>query len=1150
MRIQFAEPVKLKAVAGHSDFDAYGRRFSLDLQRNDRLTQGIPAEARSKLAKIQLLRGKLEGVKGSWVRLTQVGPGLEGAIWDGQDLYVVTSLAGIQKNLTTPIDAAPAQTVVYRLSDTLDSLPEAFCGLDEKTDAAVSRGVSGLKQYRSLVTQIATAAAASPTEQLDLALIADTSFQQQNANTSAEAMLARLNIVEGIFTEQIGVFLQPTEFRLVPASDDPFTATDSSKLLDQVATFRANTPAIRTAGLAHLITGKDLDSNTIGIAYKDALCDPKFGVSLSDSELGPFSSALVMAHELGHNFGADHDGSDACPSTPNGFLMWPQYNGSSTFSACSVSKIAQSVSAARGICILPAQYADLAVSVPSTLDAAANAVFTLPVTVRSIGNAAAIDATIKLSLQPPLSFQGAVLPDGSCTAAGTEVTCHLGDIPANSERVVELQLLSPQVTNGSVTTNLTAANDYLPSNGRTITWLRFTSAVDLKLVMAVSPTSLYANDTIDITLDVTSTRTQTAQGGQVFVSLVGLEYDSATAGAHTCVPTPPSSVRCDLADIPAGQTTRMVLHAHGESRGDYSISAQVQIADDGDYSNNIAPWTYVRIISENDLLISASADSMSFEPGTTQQVVYTLRAIGRKPSLGSQLHVWAPWNGQLDSVVASAGTCAIQTSLGQCEFGDLNPGDTITVTVTFHTTSNGGSTLQGEAIYQVGPNHIWLNNAATQIYSNLSLDVVASTLWGESVEGRTGSAFAGMESVGLQPAQNVVATLEVPAEVRLTSMRVTNANNWVCTLLTPQRGRCTGAFAATGGASIAYDFISDVPGNYPAKLTISADGDVNPANDISESMLTIRPYLDVSITSTETQMQLVAGQDHVVGFTVNTGVRPVPGVIMEITRDPAFEIASITAGGLSCPIGSSPPSYVLCGLGDLPSNAVVPVSVTYRAIADNIPGEARINVSSQLDQNAANNNLRIPYTTIAYTDVQLQLAQTTTTAVNGTQLIFPRITVSTVGAYPARYPTVQIPLPSFTSVALVSGSNVSCTGSSTLSCEFFSMQPGESRSIDITLNTSGTGTFTSNVTMVSGNDSTAGNNSGAVQLSVTAATPPPTGGGGSSSGGGGGGGSSSSGGGSSGKGGGGSFEWLALAFLLLLAARRARRPAANRARRS
>jgi hypothetical protein len=187
-------------------------------------------------------------------------------------------------------------------------------------------------------------------------------------------------------------------------------------------------------------------------------------------------------------------------------------------------------------------------------------------------------------------------------------------------------------------------------------------------------------------------------------------------------------------------------------------------------------------------------------------------------------------------------------------------------------------------------------------------------------------------------------------------------------------------------------------------------------------------------------------------------------------------------------------------------------------------------VVTSVDHNFPNNGARIPYTTVAYTDVQLQVAQATATAVSGTQLNFPRITVSTVGAHAARIPTVQIPLPAFTTVVSVSGGSIFCTGTSTLSCELYSLQVGESRSIDITLNTNGTGTFTSNVTMQSGNDSTSGNNSAAVQLSVTAMQ---TGGGGGSGTGGG--------GASGGGGGGGRLEWLALAFLGFLAANRPRR---------
>ncbi len=1133
MRIQFAEPVRLKAAAGHTEFDAYGRRFSVDLQRNDRLLQGLSAQARSQLSNAPLLRGNLQGMKGSWVRITKVGDGLEGAIWDGQDLYVITTLARIQKNLTTPIDAAPAQTVVYRLSDTLDSLPEGFCGLDDHSAPAASRGVSALKQYHSLVTQLATAAATTPAEQLSLALIADTSFQQQHAGTSAEAMLARLNIVDGIFAGQIGVLLQPTEFRQIPAGNDPFTATDASQLLDQLSTFRSTTPEVRTAGLAHLFTSKNLDGNTIGIAYRDALCDPGFGVSLSDSELGPFNSALVMAHELGHNFGAEHDGAPggACATTGYGYLMWPEFSGSSIFSACSLDTIAQSIAQARGICILPAQYADLAASAPANLDAPANSVFALPVTVRSIGNVAATNATIRLTLPATISFQGADLPDGACSTAGAEVTCELGDIAPNSERVVELDLMSSQISSSYVTATVRASNDYLTANDISRTYLYFTSALDLSIAMTVAPESVYANDTIDITLDVTSTRTLTARGGQVFLTLADLVFDSATAGAHVCAPSPPYYIRCDLADIPAGQTTRIVLHAHGENRGDRNVSAQVQIADDGDYSNNTAQDT-VRIISENDFLISASAESLSFEPGVIQEVTYSLSTIGRVPSVGSQLRVWAPWNGLFDSFVASEGSCSLTgpDRLILCDFGDLDPGATLTVTVRFHTTSNGGATLQAEALYHTDPNTVWINNAVTQIYSNLPIDVVASALFASSVEGQPGSAFAGVQSVGLQPAQNVVATLEVPAEVQLTAMNITNASNWTCTLLAPQRGRCTGAFAATGGASITYAFISNVPGDHTARLTISADGDANAANNTSESILSVAPYLDLGITTSETQMQLIAGQDHVVGFTVTTGARPVPDVVIAALRDPAFEFASITANGSACTVNPNTGDG-RCDLGTLPANAVVPVSVTYRTTIDGSLGTARVYAMTSMDHNHANNSAAINYTTLAPTDVQLMVAQTTASAVSGTSLTFPRITISNLGTANARAPTVQIPLPAFASIGSVSGSNVFCTGTAILSCEGWSLTPGTTATIDITLITTGTGNFTSNVTVLSGNDSNSGNNSAAVQLSVTA---PQSGGGGGGSGG-------ASGGGSKG-GGGGRFEWLALAFLGLLVAYRARRP--------
>ena len=128
--IRFAEPVQLAVSGQAAQFDAYGRRFTLTLADNERVLSKLPAQRKLQLQRYHLMRGALEGQPGSWVRLTESAAGVEGAIWDGQDLYAVTSYSRIADQLTTPLAVSPNQTVVYKLSDTRDALPKDFCGLE------------------------------------------------------------------------------------------------------------------------------------------------------------------------------------------------------------------------------------------------------------------------------------------------------------------------------------------------------------------------------------------------------------------------------------------------------------------------------------------------------------------------------------------------------------------------------------------------------------------------------------------------------------------------------------------------------------------------------------------------------------------------------------------------------------------------------------------------------------------------------------------------------------------------------------------------------------------------------------------------------------------------------------------------------------
>ena len=127
------------------------------------------------------------------------------------------------------------------------------------------------------------------------------------------------------------------------------------------------------------MTGKDLDGTTAGIAYVRTVCDVENGVSISSRSYGTTISALIMAHELGHNFGAEHDGEPgtSCASVSGGFIMASSVSGYSTFSQCSIDSMQPVLAAAS--CVTPAEYADVTVDAGAAVSGEGGLPFTLAV---------------------------------------------------------------------------------------------------------------------------------------------------------------------------------------------------------------------------------------------------------------------------------------------------------------------------------------------------------------------------------------------------------------------------------------------------------------------------------------------------------------------------------------------------------------------------------------------------------------------------------------------------------------------------------------------------------------------------------------------------------------------------------------------------
>jgi uncharacterized repeat protein (TIGR01451 family) len=443
-------------------FGAFGKAFDLDLEDNEQLTKDLPQAQRERLAvKLRIYRGRLAGNPQSWVRITQAAGRMSGMIWDGKDVYLLDTSDEIADALPS---ASAKQTkphnVIFRLKDVV--WKDAQCALDPNA--------APINDYRGLVQELQQQALALPvaTREVSLAIVADTQFVQRNSLDPEAAVLARMNVVDGIFSEQVGVHLRVAEIRAL-SSNGTLSATNPGTLLTQFSNY-SSSGAINNPGLAHLFTGRDMDGNVVGIAFLGSLCSTRAGTGVSQVTGTGTAGALIVAHEMGHNFGAPHDnqGGSACASTPGTFLMNPSINGSDQFSACSLSQIRPNVDAAA--CVTPVAgtpSADVRPRLPvNPINAGVNANFTYRVEVANGGTASASGVGASVSVPSGLQLQSATTSQGKCSNAATQVSCNIGTLPAGQTRTITLTLRS--ATAGRYTSNVsvTASNDSNTGNNQ------------------------------------------------------------------------------------------------------------------------------------------------------------------------------------------------------------------------------------------------------------------------------------------------------------------------------------------------------------------------------------------------------------------------------------------------------------------------------------------------------------------------------------------------------------------------------------------------------------------------------------------------------------------------------------------------------------
>ena len=576
-------------VAGPVDmrFDALGRSFDLELTPNSRL---LDAAREIPGATVTPYRGELTGVANSWVRIVMVDGMPSGLIWDGNELFAIERPG---RNLAGS-DAA----ITYRLADAVIAPGSMTCG-------AGGRLTSGGEIYKSLVTELSTisAQAAIATTEINIGAVGGGEFADLHGVNAQRAIIDRLNNVDGIFSNQVGVQINVPLVQVFTdpgAASYPFTGTVvAGDLLDELASFRSTEANQNANGLTHLWTGKNIESDsgnssTVGIAYTGALCSRQFGAGLSEGRGSTTFDSLVAAHEIGHNFGAPHDGTpgncSAVDTSPNEYLMEPTLNGSDQFSQCSLDEMADDIAQAGCITPLPSVDMSFGIEEPSPTALLGNTA-TVTFDLLNVGTEVARNVSADFTLPANVSLISAAASMGTCSDGSGMVSCAIGDVDGSTAISVTLTSDTIAVGSGTFSASVFADVDDDTTNNQG----SLTLTVDPAVNLAVTPPStrqVSLNQGTGLTALLENTSILDATGVALAITLSpGLRVDSASWALGACTVSN-TRIDCEGARFAALSNVNLSLGITATTEGAKTINFSLSSTEtEADTANNSASAT-------------------------------------------------------------------------------------------------------------------------------------------------------------------------------------------------------------------------------------------------------------------------------------------------------------------------------------------------------------------------------------------------------------------------------------------------------------------------------------------------------------------------------------------------------------------------------
>lgn len=298
---------------------------------------------------VKTYKGKLAGDNNSQVYLTVSDQSVFGVIKGNGKEYYIEPLKYFSK------DAAPGVSVLYEARDVIPY-------------SGISCGVTDAEQRAPQLENNMELRASGTCKMVEVAIASDFSMldRYRSPVLLQERNIGIMNLMVSIFHEaQIGT--QYLEFKIAGQyisnleAADPFlpayNGNDANILLANFRNWGNNSSnAVRFGfswDMAQLWTAKDISVNSsssvVGLANVGTICTPAKYQVLEDFNASSLAIASMVAHETGHTFGCDHDGSP-------GYIMNPSVGNPpyTTFSSQSLSTMNSYISS-QGSCLSPCE---------------------------------------------------------------------------------------------------------------------------------------------------------------------------------------------------------------------------------------------------------------------------------------------------------------------------------------------------------------------------------------------------------------------------------------------------------------------------------------------------------------------------------------------------------------------------------------------------------------------------------------------------------------------------------------------------------------------------------------------------------------------------------------------------------------------------